>query len=261
MKRAGSGAALSGPAGGLVVAGLVATTLGFGHQPVAWVLNAFLFGVLLAVALLGGYATARPAVFVGAAEVVVALAVVQGVSPVLRPRARESLAADTSPERINGTSWYLGFVAADQAAMKRLRLPRDWRERSVYVRIDIAYSYSGPAGFVVQVNGEDIGLVNAQSAAPWYVVTGSGQWVVRVPPDVLARGPVAQVLVRPSALDPSLTIAGHGDPLVDSLGGRESSSAFFDGQAWSSDRLAGASRPPVRGTYRIWLVAAPRGFD
>ena len=81
--------------------------------------------------------------------------------------------------------------------------------------------------------------------------SGIPSWHRPVPRAVLARSPLAYVVLRPTALDARLSIAGHGDARVEPLG--RWSSWFFDGQAWQNERLAGIAAP-AQGTYRIWLM-------
>ncbi|MGH2350522.1 MAG: hypothetical protein ACRDJN_02780, partial [Chloroflexota bacterium] len=154
----------------------------------------------------------------------------------------------------NGVSWRLVFSSGEQAAMKTLALPDGWREDVTYVKVDLGADYHGTAGFLLEVNGEALGELSNQMDVPPYLTPSTTAWTKPVPRAVLARAPMARVVLRPSSLDPRLSIAGHGDPLVEPL--KHWNSWFFDGRGWRNDRLAGPAGGEAAGTYRIWLFRA-----
>jgi hypothetical protein len=137
--------------------------------------------------------------------------------------------------------------------MKTLALPNGWQERPVYLRVDLGAVYDGGAGFAVNVNGEDLGDLNAQTADRTVSTSGIPSWSMRLPRHVVLKSPLARVVLRPSGIDPRLSVAGHADARGEHLG--PSNSFFFDGTDWRNDRLAGPERGPATGTYRIWLDA------
>jgi hypothetical protein len=151
-------------------------------------------------------------------------------------------------------SWRLAFTDLDQALMKSQPRPAGWEHTAAYVRIDLGRDYQGAAGFVVEVNGEPLGSISNVAPTPPYLELSTDRWVVPVPRDVLARDTLTRVVLRPSQLDARLTVAGHGDPLVEPLG--PGNSWFFDGRAWHNDQLAGPAAGRAVGTYRIWLEVA-----
>ncbi len=238
----------------LSAAGLAALALGFGSSPATLAINAYWFLLLLAIALLGGLAWSRPRVGIAAAEAITTLIILHGLQPVLSPNA--PLAGSRGTET-NGSSWRLVFTSLDQAVAKDLPLPASWQETPIYLRIDLGTDYKGQAGFLVQVNGQTLGELKNGPQNPGYIGDGTARWIMAVPRDVLALAPVAHVVLRPTSLDPNLSIAGSADPLADPL--KQWGSWFFDGQEWRNDRLAGPSRGRVVGTYRIWFALAEGG--
>jgi hypothetical protein len=241
-----------------VAVGLAAITLGYGGQWVAWGLNAFGFLLVLAAGVatalcLGGPGRAR---WVG--ELVTALVVVQGVSPVLLPIPAGTPFGGSGSDWENTISWRLAFTDERQAARQRIPVPHNWEVSDNYLRIDLGRRYTAGAGFEVEVNGVPVGRVSYASQAPWEGGLEDIQWWILVPRQALARGAggaVAEVRLSPSGLDQRLTLAGHDDPRAAPAG--PGASAFFDGASWSTDRLAGVAQPPARGTYRIFLDAQP----
>jgi len=153
----------------------------------------------------------------------------------------------------SGVSWSASFTAPDQMLRKETPRPAGW-ETSIrpYVRIDLARDYKGPAGFRLELNGRDLGVVSLRTLAPDAEPPATiPAWPVFIPPDVLRESSTVRVVLRPAGLDPLLAVAGHADPLVEPL--RERNSAFFDGAGWANDRLAGPRSGRAVGTYRIWI--------
>lgn len=228
--------------------GLAALVLAFHAHPVALAINVFWLVLLLAIALLGGLAWDRPRTVIIAGEAIVAIVAVQGLWSVAVP------SAGLPPARLGetyGVSWRLAFTSPQQALMKTLPLPNGWPGQTVYLLIDLGTDYKGTAGFALTVNGHALGEINAMTVDPDVSPRNIPSWAVRLPADVIASAPLARVELRPSGLDSKLSVAGHGDPLVEPLGSRNS--AFFDGVTWRHDRLAGPGGGPATGTYRIWL--------
>jgi hypothetical protein len=229
--------------------GLAMLWLGLGTVPVAWAINAYWFLLLLALALLGGLVCRKPRAGVVAGEVVLLLAAVQGLWPVLVQPPPLALAA--LEQRTQGVSWRLAFTDKRQALIKHLHLSPGWETVQVFVRVDLSDDYRGDAGFVLELNGEVVGELNRHTVSQWQIGIGSPHWAYPLPREVLARTPLAQVTLRPAALDPQLSIPGHSDAQIEPL--RQWNSWFFDGQTWRNDRLAGPNAGPASGTYRIWL--------
>jgi hypothetical protein len=239
----------------LATVGIAALSLGFAGSPVALALNTYWFLLLLlAIALVGGVAWARPAVALLAGEAVATLAVLQGLWPLLFPHA--PLVGAPGAET-NGARWRLVFTDLDQAVAKYIPVPAAWPDSDIWLRVDLGSDYKGQAGFEVTINGRRLGVLKNEPQNPGYVGDGAARWLMRVPRDVLAMAPVARVELSPTALDPRLSIAGHSDVRVDPL--RDQGSWFFDGRAWHTDRLAGPSGPRVTGTYRIWFALSELG--
>lgn len=228
--------------------GLAALLLAFHAHPVALAINVFWLVLLLAMALLGGVAWDRPRAAVVAGEAIVAIVAVQGLWSVAVP------SAVLAPARVGetyGVSWRLAFTSPQQALMKTLPLPNGWPGQAVYLRVDLGTDYKGTAGFALAVNGYALGELNAATVDPDVSTRYIPSWAVRLPADVVASAPLARIELRPSGLDPRLSVAGHGDRLAEPLGTRNS--AFFDGITWRHDRLAGPAGGAATGTYRIWL--------
>ncbi len=242
----------------MAVIGIAAITLGYGGAFVAWSLNVFSFLLVLAAVVATVLCTAGPS---GASrarwagELVTALVVVQGVSPVLTPIPSTLSFGGSGSDWQNTISWRLIFTDERQALRQRILVPHNWEVSDNYLRIDLGRRYTADAGFDVQVNGVAIGRVSYASQAPWEGGLEDIQWWIKVPRQVLAVAPIAEVRLSPSGLDPRLTLAGHADPRADPAG-REAS-AFFDGSVWSSGRLAGVAQPATAGTYRIFLDTQP----
>jgi hypothetical protein len=230
------------------VLGAVVLLLAYARAPVTLGLNAFWYLLLLAIVLLGGLAWGRPRAAVVAAEVVLALVAVQGLWSAATPGARPP-AARLGDQY--GVSWRLTFTGPQQALMKTLPLPNEWEGRAVYLRVDLGAGYEGPAGFAVEVNGQELGDLSARTADRSVSTSGIPSWSMRLPDRVVDSAPLARVVLRPSGIDPRLTVAGHADPLVEPLG--VNNSFFFDGETWRNDRLAGPDYGPAGGTYRVWL--------
>ena len=149
----------------------------------------------------------------------------------------------------NTVSWRAAFTAANQAAMKVIPVPAEMRGQPLLVRVDLGSDYQGSAGFTLEVNDAPIGTLSRAATGTSYLGGRAGPyWGRRVPAGLLS-GPEARIVLRPLRLDTTLTIAGHGDRLIDPFG----HSAFFDGTTWRPDHLAGPTTPAA-GTYRIWLV-------
>jgi hypothetical protein len=133
--------------------------------------------------------------------------------------------------------------------------PSEWAVLPVYLRVDLGSAYDGDGGFQVEVNGVPVGQMNGRTQAglPWYLGQSDDRWVHRVPREVLSKAPLVRVVLKPAKVDPLLSIAGHGDALTEPLG--RLNSWFFDGQSWSSDRLAGPNGGSATGAYRLfWAV-------
>jgi|GEM_PF-2929243 len=233
----------------LGAAGLAALALGFGSSPATLAINAYWFLLLLAIALLGGLAWYRLKAGIIAAEAVTTLIILHGLWPVFSPNAP---LVEPRGTETNGSSWRLVFTSLDQAVAKDLPLPPGWQEIPLSLRVDLGTDYKGQAGFLVQINGQTLGELKNGPQNPGYSGEGTARWLMPVPHDVLALAPIAHVVLRPTSLDPTLSIAGSADPLADPL--KEWGSWFFDGREWRNDRLAGPSRGRAAGTYRIWLV-------
>lgn len=234
----------------MAAAALVAA---YHDAPLALALNAFWLLVACAIGAAAAVAAWRPARLVLGAEVVLALVVVQGLWFVAVPGVSYSRQRLDQPGPQQGLSWRLSFSGLDQALMKEMpRLPQ-WASEAVYLRVDLSRPYDGPAGFRVEVNGADLGVLADATHERNIETIGIPSWAMRVPRDVLSRAPLVRVVLRPTAIDPRLSIPGHGDPLVEPL--KAANSWFFDGATWRNDRLAGPG-VEARGTYRIRLWTA-----
>ena len=235
-----------------VAVGLAAQLVGYWGLPRAWVLTTFWFVLLMGAAVLLGVVSGnrRRAVVVG--EAILAVTSLQALWPVVAPTPWQR-PAPAARAAASGVSWSASFTALDQRLLKEIPRPDGW-ERSArpYVRIDLGRDYKGPAGFLIEVNGHDLGEVSNRTLAPGTEPPPTiPAWTVFLPRAVLAESPLVTVVLRPTALDPLLSVAGHGDPLVEPLG--DLNSFFYDGAAWSNDRLAGPRYRRAVGTYRIWL--------
>jgi hypothetical protein len=236
----------------LGVLGAIILLVAYPGASVSLAVNAFWYVLLLALALFGGLAWGRPRAAVVGGELVLALIAVQGLWSVAVPSARPP-AGRLGP--VYGVSWRLTFDSPEQALMKTVPLPNGWDGQEVYLRVDLGTDYKGGAGFAVAVNGQDLGDLNARTAAPGYVTPGIPSWAMRVPPSVLERSSLVRVVLRPSGVDPKLSIPGHADTRGEALGAENS--YFFDGDGWRNDRLAGPAGGRATGTYRIYLDAFP----
>jgi hypothetical protein len=231
----------------------VALLVAYGQAPVTLAVNAFWLALLLGTGTVAAYAAGRPARAALAGEIVLAAIVVQALwSTALLAAGNARRAADESGP-VLGVSWHLAFSSLDQAAAKVLPRPEGWALEAVYLRVDVSRPYAGKAGFLVTVNGRLLGELNEQTRDQHVGTQGIPSWAMRVPRDVLATSALVRVVLQPTAVDPALSLPGHGDPRVEPLG--EANSWFFDGRRWANDRLAGPGAP-ARGTYRIWLWPA-----
>lgn len=152
----------------------------------------------------------------------------------------------------NGISWHFSFSHPDQRIVKRVPRPDDWNDPAMatYVRIDLARPYRGPAGFEVRVNDQFVGAPTGQ-APPQCGCVDENQWELPVPAKVMGQSSVVTIDLRPTAIDPDLAIAGHGDPFSERLG--PESTWLFDGARWTRDHLSGTQSASL-GTYRVWLL-------
>lgn len=144
------------------------------------------------------------------------------------------------------------FTEPGQALERTVPLPDEWDTLPVFLRLDLARHYDGPARLHAAVNGVDIGELGPESGVPMFEPpAGAPAWGLRVPSVVLGAGEPARVVLRPTLVDRALAIAIHPDARITPA--RVSPSRFFDGLVWRDDRLAGPDGPDVRGAYRVWF--------
>ena len=144
------------------------------------------------------------------------------------------------------------FTTLAEAMERTVPLPDEREVLPVYLRVDLARHYGGPARLRAEINGTVLGELGPESGAPGFQPpAGAPAWGLRVPPAVLRAAPAARVVLRPVRLDPALAVAVHPDPRISPAG--FGPSRFFDGVSWRDDRLSGDATAPLRGAYRVWL--------
>jgi hypothetical protein len=237
----------------LPAAAVTALVIGFYANPAGLAIHLFTFCLvlLIAFAFLGGSASPSAGRFLlPTVRLVSTIVALEGVLPVLLAEAPVPPLLTTNA--VQPPLWRAAFQHPSQALAKDLALPQLWRDQPVYVRIDLASRYDGAAGFHVEVNDVPIGQVSNAAPGPRFLAAPGYIWAIHVPFAILEQAPYARVVLRPSAIDPALAVAGHPDPRVDPV--VPGNSRFFTGAAWLTTRLAGPDGPPASGTYRIWLL-------
>ena len=221
----------------------VALLLGFGQHPLALALHGYWLALVVASLVLSDRVWRPRAHGVLLREGVTGLVAIAALVPILVPPSP----AATGPWVGNERVWTLAFGAMEEALTKTVSRPEEWDVQPLHLRIDLIDHYDGPAGFLVEVNGQTLGRLDAASNRS----PSTDRMLYAVPRSVVAGSEEVIIVLRPAAIDPRLRIVGHPDPNSEPL--RERNSWFFDGRVWRNDRLAGGSARVV-GTYRVWLL-------
>jgi hypothetical protein len=226
--------------------------LGFATQPVALAINGFWGALLFALAVTGGFALRGIRGAALGAEAVLALVALQGVWAIVAGNEPTTRAALARAGTTSGVSWRFAFTDEREAVMKIFPRPAGWDDHLIYLRVDLADLYLGDAGFRLEVNGVPLGEVSNRATPPEGGPGGIPSWTRPIPLDVLRGDPLVWAVLRPTRLDPRLSIAGDRDARIEPLG--RYSTWLFDGMEWTRDQLAGQFAPRAPGTYRIWLL-------
>ena len=145
--------------------------------------------------------------------------------------------------------WSMTLQHPDQAIRRYIHLPNGWQEAGTKYRllVRVQDSYQGPARLLAQINGVPLGSLHPTISGG----DGDGTLGRPVPSAVLARQPVAEIILRQDIRDRKLRIVIYREWAGSSMGA--DASWFYDGASWHRGVVHALSGRIVPGLPHIWL--------
>lgn len=158
----------------------------------------------------------------------------------------------TAPVRARADSpvlWSMTLHHPDQAIKRYIRLPDNWQEAGTQYRLLVRVQdpYKGPARLLAEINGVALGPLHPTGSGG----DGDGTFGRPVPSAVLARQPVAEIILRQDRPDRKLRIVIYRAWAGATMGA--DAAWFYDGTTWHRGVVHALSGRIVPGLPHIWL--------